>query len=286
MAVYERSYHGYDGELTGTGNRILVISKFTTRELFRSRMFCAFFAICFVPSVSFLIAIYLRYNLEMLTELQIPIDEIFIIDAGFFINFLQYPQASLSFLLALVVGPGMISPDLRDNAMPLYLSRALTKTDYLLGKLLVLVVLLSLITWVPAVLLFFIHAYLGPEGWLVDNLQLPFAFIVTSFAWIFTLSLTALALSAWIKWKQVAQITFFGFFVMSSALGEAVREIFGGWLGSAFSAFDSYAVLISYAANEPVPISMPPSVAIMNMLVLSALATALIFQRIRAKEVA
>ena len=38
-------------------------------------------------------------------------------------------------LLVVVAGPGLISRDLRFNALPLYFSRPLTRLDYFVGKL-------------------------------------------------------------------------------------------------------------------------------------------------------
>ena len=47
------------------------------------------------------------------------------------------------------------------TALPLYLARPFCRTEYILGKIAVLVILLSAITWVPGLLLFLLQAYLG-----------------------------------------------------------------------------------------------------------------------------
>ena len=56
-------------------------------------------------------------------------------------------QAELRFslLLILLVGPNLISADLRFNALPLYFSRPLRRIDYFLGKLGVIVTFIALI---------------------------------------------------------------------------------------------------------------------------------------------
>jgi ABC-2 type transport system permease protein len=54
-------------------------------------------------------------------------------------------------VLVLVAGPNLISRDLRFNALPLYLSRPLTRFDYFLGKLGVLAALVAAVTVAPAV---------------------------------------------------------------------------------------------------------------------------------------
>ena len=53
------------------------------------------------------------------------------------------------FFLAAFVGPGLISPDLSHNGLPLYLARPFSRAEYVLGKMSVLVGLMSLMTWIP-----------------------------------------------------------------------------------------------------------------------------------------
>jgi ABC-2 type transport system permease protein len=58
----------------------------------------------------------------------------------------------LSMMLVLIVGPNLISQDLRYNAFPLYFSRPLRRIDYVLGKLGVIVVFLGAVTILPAII--------------------------------------------------------------------------------------------------------------------------------------
>ena len=63
-------------------------------------------------------------------------------------------QLAVSMVLVLLVGPDLISQDLRFNAIPLYLSRPLRRFEYFLGKLGVIAVFLSAVTIAPALLAF------------------------------------------------------------------------------------------------------------------------------------
>ena len=54
-------------------------------------------------------------------------------------------ELRFSMILVLLVGPNLISQDLRFNALPLYFSRPLRRIDYFLGKLGVIVVFLGLV---------------------------------------------------------------------------------------------------------------------------------------------
>ena len=57
-------------------------------------------------------------------------------------------------ILVLLVGPDLISQDLRFNAIPLYLSRPVRRFEYFLGKLGVIGVFLGAVTIGPALLAF------------------------------------------------------------------------------------------------------------------------------------
>ena len=54
--------------------------------------------------------------------------------------------ASVVFL-ALLVGPQQVSRDLANNGLPLYLCRPFTRSEYVVGKMSIVVILLSTITW-------------------------------------------------------------------------------------------------------------------------------------------
>jgi ABC-2 type transport system permease protein len=55
-------------------------------------------------------------------------------------------------ILVMMVGPGLISQDMRFNALPLYFSRPLRRIDYFAGKLGVVFVFLAAVAILPAVL--------------------------------------------------------------------------------------------------------------------------------------
>jgi ABC-2 type transport system permease protein len=61
-------------------------------------------------------------------------------------------ELRFSMLLVLMVGPNLISQDLRFNALPLYFSRPVRRIDYFLGKLGIITVFLGLIVIVPSMI--------------------------------------------------------------------------------------------------------------------------------------
>lgn len=226
MAVYEQSYGRYAGPMTPERSRFLVIPRYAYEVVFKSKMFVAFLALCgLMPFVGMLL-IYLHHNLSALNFMGLPLEELakaLPIDHEFFWRGLWF-QGALGFLMVFLVGPALVAPDLRINGLSLYLSRPFSRTEYVLGKMSVLVILLSAITWVPGLLLFFFQGYLEGAGWIGRNLWLAWALLAGSWAWIVFLSLFALAVSAWVKWKAVARMTLMGLFFILMGFANALYE--------------------------------------------------------------
>jgi ABC-2 type transport system permease protein len=236
MAVYKRSYHGYSGALTAEWSRFTVIPRYAYRDLFRSKAVTTFFVAAFLPPVVFLILIYMAHSLPRLAQLlghqgaESPIS----INSSFFLVFLNL-QSALAFLFTAIVGPGLVSRDLANRALPLYLCRPFSRAEYVLGKMSVLLMLLSLVTWVPGLILFGVQASLEGAGWALQNLWLAWALFAGAWIWILILSLMALALSAWVKWKIAAGALLLAVFFVSAGLADAIDAMLEVHWGKLFN---------------------------------------------------
>jgi ABC-2 type transport system permease protein len=239
MAVYGHTYRPYAGALTPERSRFLILPRYAYESVFQSKLFVTLFVLCFAMPFVGLLLIYLHHNLSALTMMKLPAEELqkaLPIDGAFFWRGM-WAQGALSFLLVLFVGPALVAPDLRNNGLALYLSRPFTRTEYVLGKMSVLVILLSAITWMPGLLLFFFQGYLEGGGWIAQNLRIAGAILVGSWTWIVFLSLFALAVSAWVKWKAVARITLMVLFFVLMAFGAALDQALDTWFGRLLSAW-------------------------------------------------
>jgi len=225
MAVYERTYKQYLGKLTPEWSRFLVIPRHAFRDVFKSKLFTAFFVFCFIPLLIEAILIYLHHNVNALAILQVNVRELVPIDASFFQTFVNL-QGSFAFFVALLVGPPLVAKDLRNNALPLYLCRPFSRTEYVIGKMSVLLILLSAMTWVPQLILFLFQSYLEGARWFVDNLFIASAIFIGSVVWILLLALLSQAISALVKWRVVASAALLGLFFIPSIFGEVVNNLF------------------------------------------------------------
>ncbi len=286
MAVFERNYRPYAGPLTPEKRRFLILPRYAYSDVFKSRLFAIFFSLCFGVPFAGLLIIYLHHNLSALKMIGLTVEklnEILPIDAQFFLRGLSL-QNGLCFVLALFVGPALVAPDLRNNGLPLYLARPFSRAEYVIGKLCVLAILMSLVTWVPGLLLWGFQAYLEPS-WAAAHLQIASALFVGSWIWILFLSLFSLAISAWVKWKPVARIALFTLYFIGQAFGHAVQGILGLSFGRLFDASGASAAVWASLFGVSPPDDHPLTLAWITMVGGCLVFLWLLKTRLRAYEV-
>jgi len=221
MAIYRRSYKPYTGALRAPWSRWLVLFRYSRRNLFRSKVQTALFTICFFYPLLCLGGIYLAHNVSFLARIGV-IGGVISIDNQFFFRLLAV-QGVLAFLLTAFIGPGLISPDLANGALPLYFCRPFSRAEYLVGKSSVLAITLSQITWIPGIVLFAVQAGFAGPRWAWNNLWIAGSLLLGSLIWIAILSLLAMALSAWVKWRFVAGALLLGVMFFGAGFGQAIN---------------------------------------------------------------
>jgi len=302
MAVIERTYKRYTGVTSPEWSRFLIITRHAFRDVFKSKLFTAFFVICFLPFLVEAILIYLHHNVSALASMKINVRELIPIDASFFqfwVNFQAWP----AYLVMLLVGPPLVSRDLRNNALPLYLCRPFSRTEYVLGKMSVLLILLSAITWVPQLLLFLFQSYLEGASWFVENLHLASAIFISSVVWILLLALLSQAVSALVKWRVIASGALLGIFFIPWVFGEVVNQMFltrwgsiislgalmrnvtAGLFGTFIQASEQITQFDGRIGREIVVNEMPLWAAWLALFAVCAICLALLSRKVKAYEV-
>jgi len=224
MAVLERSYKRYEGVLSPEWSRFLIIPRHALRQVFGSKLFTGFYVLSFVPALVFAILIYLRHNAEALAILNLNVLNVLPIDARFFQAFVE-TQGGLGFILALLVGPQQVSRDLTNNALPLYLCRPFSRSEYVVGKMSIVILLLSTITWVPGLILFLLQSYLEGWSWFSENIPIASAIFLGSLVWVLLLALLTQTISAWVKWRIAASAGLIGLFFIPSVFAAILNEL-------------------------------------------------------------
>ena len=284
MAVYKRTYAAYEGSLTPTWSRFLILPRYSFARLWQSKFLVMFFMACFFYPLGCVGYIYLANNLSILSSFGVPVGNFIKVEPSLFLYFC-WVQAAFTYLLTAFVGPSLVSPDLVNGAMPLYLCRPFSRTEYIAGKMSVLVFLLSLVTWVPGLILFVIQASLAGWEWTKANYWIAGSLLLGLMVWILMLSLLALALSAWIKWKIAAGGLVLGVFFAGAGFGTALNNVmrikYGSLLNLTEVMFKIWAKLFRWP--EDTGISLEASWVTVGLV--CAICLWLLLRRVRAFEV-
>ena len=291
MAVYERNYKPYEGEITPEQARFLVLPRYAYQRIFQSRLFLAFFLLWFVYPLVLAIFIYLPHNVSILERFGTSSEELSMLpffNQGpdwFFDWYMGLPHILVTFITTLIVGPALVSADLRNNGLPLYLGRPFSRTEYIVGKFSVLAILLSVISWVPGLALFLLRAYFGGWDWLRDNYRIGLAIFIGCWIWIILLGVLSLAMSAYLKWRPVAGMALVLIFFLSSFLAMVLNGLLGTQWASLINIADMIRVVWAQLFGIESPLDMPAGAAWASLLALCSFCVWLLYRKVRAYEV-
>jgi ABC-2 type transport system permease protein len=283
MAVYEQTYRRYKGELTEQRFRFLVPFRYALKDVFASRLVLLLLVLGGLVMLTAAVIVYLHHNASALLAINLPLDRVLPIDNVFFEKILQI-ESSIGFFLALIIGPGLIAPDVRNNALPLYFSRPFSPAEYVMGKLAVLLALLTVLTWVPNLLLFLFQVSLEPS-WLGSHWSIAWAILAASWEWILLLSLLTLAISAWVKWKPVARVALLATFFVLGGFALVLNQVLGTRWGSVVSIGELNDIVRESLFDGRRPESIPVWAAWLGLAVASFLFLSMLRRKVRAYEV-
>jgi ABC-2 type transport system permease protein len=284
MAVYKRSYRSYTGRLTPAWSRFFVLTRYAMRGMFKSKFLTAIFVLSFFSPLICALLIYLNHNPTILTMMHARHNEVVSVDGQFFLGFLGV-QGGIAFFLTAFIGPNTIAPDLANGALPLYFCRPFSRAEYVLGKLCSLFYLLSFITWVPALALFAIEANLSGPGWMWEHRSLAIGSMLSSWIYILMISLIAMALSAWVKWRIAAGALILAVMFFLSGFGAAINGVLHSNVGFYISPGALITRVSSQLFGVDSPINVSAGSAWVALLAMCAICLALLAKKVRAFEV-
>ncbi|MBI2687287.1 MAG: ABC transporter permease [Acidobacteria bacterium] len=225
MAVYRRGYQRYEGALTNHFGRMMVIPRYSWERILSQRFVTILLVVSLFWPVLCAGFVYLANHTELWQGLGGGLKRFLAINGRFFAVFMNV-QSTFALIMAAVAGPGLIAPDLVNNALPLYFSRPMTRQDYILSRLIVLLGILSLVTIVPGMLLFGMQVGIAGFDWFIQNWYLGAAIFFGFLLYIGVVSLVALTSSAYVKWRVVAGALVLAFFFLLTGAAEMVNHVF------------------------------------------------------------
>ncbi len=288
MSVYKHSYRAYSGKLTPLWTRVLVLTRYAFAEAWSSKITVALFTLSLLPTAVFLVIIYVANNPIARALIMRGGSREFAIDARYFFQILQ-TQSWIALAITSWIAPRLISYDLSDNALPILLSRPISRFGYVFGKFIALFASLSAVTWVPCLLLFAYQGYSSPQPWVGENLRIAGGLLMGAAIWITFLSILGLALSSWVRWRIVATGIIFAAIFVPAGVGGVMSAILRTRWGFLLNIPYMMSVLWRRLLGAPdfarFGVSLPTT-AIAAMLALVCVASvAMLNARIRAREV-
>jgi ABC-2 type transport system permease protein len=220
MPIHDQSYRRYGGGKTSPGRGWAVIAWAGIRNVIRKRVFMGLLLFAWMPFVVRAVQIYLSTNFPQMALIA-PTAETFR-------QFLEQQDAFV-FFVTIYVGAGLIANDRRANALQIYLSKPLLRSEYIAGKAAVLFSFLLLVTWVPAILLLLVQVmFAGSFAFVSKNLFLFPAITVASLLQALLATFTMLALSSLSKSSRYVGILYAGIIFFTAAIYGAMYAITGG----------------------------------------------------------
>jgi len=190
------------------------------------------------------------------------------------------------FLVTVTLGAVSIAEDRRANALQIYLSKPLTRLEYIVGKLAVLMAFLLFITWVPALLLLVVQVvFAGNFTFLKANAYLFPAITVYSIIEVLLVSMCVMALSSLSTSGRFVGILYTALIFFSDALYQVMRAVTGSSSVSWIAFGNNLAQLGDLIFRVPLRYETPWIVSLAVVLGLIALSALILERRVRGVEI-
>ena len=277
MPIHDQSYRHYGGGRATPGRSWTVIAWAGIRTMIRKRAFMGLLIFALAPFLVRAVQMWMSSNYPQLQILN-PTAETFR-------QFLQQ-QDFFVFVITVYVGAGLIANDRRANALQIYLSKPLMRSEYIVGKLAILFAFLTLVTFVPAMLLLFLKvAFDGNFTFLKNNLFLIPAITIASLLQVTLASFTMLALSSLSKSARYVGILYVGITFFTTAIYGVLYAITGSSRVSWISIGANVAQVVDVVFRLKPRYATPWEVSLLVIIGLIVISISILERRVRGVEV-
>jgi hypothetical protein len=254
VSVLDQSYRRWRGKPTPYLERMLVIPRFDALEILSRKGWVASYVVALVPPL--LLAGYIYFAatpaalwkllpfLEKL-HLQIPLPGAAAWRRSAFL------QTWFIVGFAMLVGPPLATRDFANGALTLYLSKALRRFEYVLGRSAILLVLLSAASWIPLVLVFFLELALAPAEWRHQNAWMLGSVLLSTVPVVVLMTLLIEAVASFVHRANVARLTLLALVLVTWPLGEMMALGTGSPSARAVSPMAMAASVNDWAFDPP-----------------------------------
>jgi len=276
MPIFEKGYRRWDGEMRGRVFRWLTIAKQGIRLSWKGKWVRRFALVAWLPLLYYGLIFFAVGQMTDVSNLEKareywqfrmmedmfggPLAEKFAEDPASFRPliwsllvhfFMHYTQIFCVMIIVAIVGPKLVSEDMKSRALSLYFSKPLGRIDYLFGKFAVVAFWVGAVTLLPSRVLYAVSILFSPGlETLVQTLGIvPKVFLYSLFL-MTGCGTIMLALSSLSPNARLLGFVWAGFWVMSSVASRILSLTFfppfgregpvteGNWTG-----------LVSFSAN-------------------------------------
>jgi len=277
--IHDQSYRRYQGTRHAVGGAWTVIAWSGIRAMLAKRAYVFLLIFSWVPFIVNAVRIYIAINFPTVGNSFLGVNP------QMFRSFLD-SQGVFVFFMTIWAGAGLIANDRRANALQIYLSKPLLRSEYVGGKLAVLLVFLLTVTLVPGLLLLLLQvAFSGSFDFLGKNLYLIPSIILGSLVQVIVASTTMLALSSLSKSSRYAALLYTGAIFFTDAVFNALRLINGSTRMAWVSITANMAQLTDVIFRQPGRYETPWLVSLLVLVALVVLSISVLERRVRGVEV-
>jgi ABC-2 type transport system permease protein len=241
MPIFDQGYQHWSGQLSGRAWRWLAVTRQGIRGGMKNRFLRYVLFAAWIPALALVLMLCMWGLLErksslastfmqymsllqpgLVTDPQHYRADIWRLSYGYFLQI----ELRFSMVLILLVGPNLISQDLRFNALPLYFSRPLRRIDYFLGKLGVILAFLGMVVIVPSIVAYILGLMFSLDITIVrDTFGILLASVAYGLILVFSAGLLILALSALSRNSRYVALCWVGIWLVSGIVATVLQAV-------------------------------------------------------------
>jgi len=242
VPIFDQGYQHWNGEMRGLTWRWLAITQHGVRAGLQNRYVRMLLLAAWSPALALAAMLSIWGLLERKSDLIKPIIQSLAFlsrqmiaspkDYRLQVWTLSYDyflliELRLSMLLILLIGPNLISQDVRLNALPLYFSRPLRRLDYFLGKLGIITTFLAMVIVAPCIIAYVLGLLCSLDITIVRD---TWRLLVSSVAYGLIVSISAgllvLALSSLSRNSRYIALFWLGIWIVSGLTAASLEEAY------------------------------------------------------------
>jgi len=287
MTIKERGYTHWDGELRDGRFPWWPITRMGIKLTFKRRFFKLFFGLTLMPALVWLVGIYISERLEDFKFMMEGETDFLNVNPLYFKTY--FTNEFLLFMVVMIMvfsGAGLISDDLRHNALQLYFARPLKKRDYLTGKAAVIFFFLLILTLVPGVVfILFKMIFAGnfqffvSYPWLILSV-VAYSLLLTTFFAFYTLLMSSVG-----KNRRYVSILIFGVYFFSDIFSAIFREIFRSQYFFLLSIKTNLQQIGAVLFRQRTPFNIPWFYSLLVIVAICLFAAYLLKRKVRGVEI-